>query len=143
MDIFKNKYKIIIFLLFTPLVFYFCFLGKPPGKINFVVLCSVEKENDKFQYRIEKIIINQSRFKINLKSGELLNDKRIVSQSQSDQIFPNKIIICYHVYKKPENNKLFFELVETSAVINEKIPAKNDITLLKYYNELTNNTQSP
>jgi hypothetical protein len=115
---------------------FFTACGKAPGKINFIVLCSIRKEGDKYIFPIKEILMNNSGLKINIGLGKDMGGGGLKYHGQSDRIFPDLIIVCYHVSKKLGIDQLQFQMVESMSVIDGKIPSLNNQKLSQYKDSL-------
>ncbi len=110
--------------------------GRAPGKINFIVLCSIRKNSGKYMFPVKEVLMNKSGFKINIGLGQDMGGGSLKYHGQADRVFPDLIIVCYHVSKEPGFDQLQFQLVESMSVINGMLPSLNNKSLSEYKESL-------
>lgn len=123
--------------LFLGLTMCLTSCGRAPGQVNVIVLCSITKEHDRYLFPLQKVLLDKSGLELNLRTGQDMSGNGLRYHGQTNAVFPNKIIVSYAV--KTNNIEPSFQLVETLAVIDEKIPALDNKSLSDFEKSLQKN----
>lgn len=128
--------RCILVVLCVCMTQFFSSCGKAPPDSNVIVLCSVRQENGNYEFPLTKILRNSSGLKITLKEGQDMSQYGLKYRGKSDAVFPNQVIAFYAAQQDSNTGKTSFQLVESAAVIDGKLPAKDNVSLDEFVSSL-------